>query len=60
VVDDEVDLPADPADLLAIESAEMEEKLIDARQLVRDNPVAVANILLTWMHGEETPAGAVK
>jgi len=60
VVDDEVEMPADSAELLAIENAKMEEKLVDARQLVRDNPVAVANILKSWMSGEEMPTGAVK
>ena len=60
VVDDDVELPVDAVDLIAIETAQLEEKLIDARQLVRDNPVAVANILLTWMHGDDTPIGAVK
>lgn len=29
-----------------------EKKLDDARQLTRDNPAAVANIIKTWMNGE--------
>ena len=59
VVDDDVELVADPAEVLALENAKMEEKLVDARQLVRENPVAVANIIKSWMSGEELPPGAV-
>ena len=29
-----------------------EKQLDDARQLTRDNPAAVANIIKTWMNGE--------
>jgi len=61
VVDDAEALPGEAAvDLLALEAAEVETKLVDARQLVRDNPVAVANILKSWMSGEDLPIGAVK
>jgi flagellar M-ring protein FliF len=37
----------DPAQISA-----HEKQLTDARQLTRDNPAAVANIIKTWMNGE--------
>jgi flagellar M-ring protein FliF len=35
-----------------IQISASEKQLNDARQLTRDNPAAVANIIKTWMNGE--------
>ena len=48
VVDDDVLLPGE---LPALEAPAMNEKLERARQLARDNPVAVANIMRDWIVG---------
>ena len=55
VVDDTEALPGpDEADLLALENNQkVEAQLTDARELAKQNPVAVANILRAWMSGEE-------
>jgi len=54
VVDDTEALPGpDEAELLALENNQkVEAQLTDARQLAKQNPVAVANILRSWMDGE--------
>jgi len=54
VVDDENELPALGADgaLPALSGPVANEKLERARQLARDNPVAVANIMRSWISGE--------
>lgn len=62
VVDDAQALPGpDEAELLALENSQkVEAQLTDARELAKQNPVAVANILRAWMQGEDAaPAGAV-
>ena len=53
VVDDEVLMPGE---LTALEAPMMNEKLERARQLARDNPVAVANIMRDWINGGSNPA----
>ncbi len=55
VVDDTEALPGpDQTELLALENSQkVESQLTDARELARQNPVAVANILRAWMQGEE-------
>jgi len=52
VVDDPNELPAHGA-LPALEGPVINEKLERARQLARDNPLAVANIMRAWVNGEE-------
>ncbi|MET0519771.1 MAG: flagellar basal-body MS-ring/collar protein FliF, partial [Burkholderiaceae bacterium] len=57
VVDDEHALPdAAHGGLPALEAPVSNDKLERARQLARDNPVAVANIMRSWIHGEELSA----
>jgi flagellar M-ring protein FliF len=55
VVDDTEALPGpDEAELLALENNEkVEAQLTDARELAKQNPAAVANILRAWMEGSE-------
>ena len=55
VVDDKEALPGpDEAELLALENNQkVESQLTDARELAKQNPVAVANILRAWMSGDE-------
>ena len=54
VVDDTEALPGpDTAEVLALEHAQTEQQLTDARELAKQNPAAVANILRAWMEGEE-------
>jgi len=54
VVDDTEALPGpDAAEVLALENAQVEKQLTDARELAKVNPVAVANIMRAWMEGEE-------
>lgn len=55
MVDDAEALPGPEQDqLLALENnARVEAQLTDARQLAKQNPVAVANILRAWMQGDE-------
>ncbi|GCL65967.1 flagellar basal-body MS-ring/collar protein FliF [Pseudaquabacterium pictum] len=55
VVDDAEALPGpDNAELLALENNQkVEAQLTDARELAKQNPVAVANILRAWMTGDE-------
>lgn len=52
VVDEANELPA-PGSLPALEGPIVDEKLERARQLARDNPVAVANIVRSWLTGGE-------
>ena len=61
VVDDAQALPApDEAELLALENSQkVEAQLTDARELAKQNPVAVANILRAWMQGEDAAPGSV-
>ena len=40
-------------DLLALEGPKIEARLVDAREMARNNSIAVANILRAWMVGEE-------
>lgn len=51
VVDDANELPGG---LPALEAPVSNDKLERARLLARENPVAVANIMRSWIHGEET------
>ncbi len=55
VVDDAQALPAaQEAEMLALEhSQKVETQLHDARELAKQNPAAVANILRAWMQGED-------
>lgn len=50
VVDDAHELPGG---LPALEAPASNDKLERARQLARENPVAVANIMRSWIHGED-------
>ena len=50
VVDDANELPGG---LPALEAPASNDKLERARQLARDNPVAVANIMRAWINGED-------
>lgn len=61
VVDDTQALPGpDAAELLALENSQkVEAQLTDARELAKQNPVAVANILRAWMQGEDAAPGSV-
>jgi flagellar M-ring protein FliF len=60
VVDDAQALPAaQEAEMLALEhSQKIETQLHDARELARQNPTAVANILRAWMQGEDAAPSA--
>ena len=52
VVDDAEPLPGEQeAALLALEGPKAEKQLHDARQLAMVNPLAVANMMRTWMNG---------
>lgn len=53
VVDDENALPAGGA-LPALAAPRSSEHLAGARQLAKENPAAVANIVRTWVSGEAT------
>lgn len=53
VVDDENVLPAGAA-LPALAAPKSSEHLMSARQLAKDNPAAVANIVRNWVSGEAT------
>ncbi|MEP6506380.1 MAG: flagellar basal-body MS-ring/collar protein FliF, partial [Betaproteobacteria bacterium] len=51
VVDDAHELPLDELPQL-LEAPQMARKLESARQLAKDNPTAVANIVRDWVNGE--------
>jgi flagellar M-ring protein FliF len=51
VVDDNAALPGAP-ELPALEAPRENRKLEGARQLAKDNPAAVANIMREWVNGE--------
>jgi len=51
VVDDPNELPLDKMPEL-LEAPQMSKKLEAARQLAKDNPIAVANIVRDWVSGE--------
>ena len=51
VIDDEAALPGSPQ-LPALESPRENHKLETARQLAKENPAAVANIMREWVSGE--------
>ena len=51
VVDDPAALPGEAA-LPALEPPRDNQKLQTARQLAKDNPAAVANIMREWVSGE--------
>jgi flagellar M-ring protein FliF len=54
VVDDVQALPGAVADAqLLIEGAKVDKQLLDARAMALENPQAVANILRTWVNGED-------
>jgi flagellar M-ring protein FliF len=55
VVDDTEALPGpNESEMLALENNQkVEAQLTDARELAKQNPVAVANILRAWMTGDE-------
>ena len=52
VVDDQHELSMDALPEL-LEAPHMAKKLESARQLAKDNPTAVANIVRDWVNGEE-------
>ncbi|MFZ2987873.1 MAG: flagellar basal body M-ring protein FliF, partial [Ideonella sp.] len=52
VVDDATALPGMEGGLPALEAPTENSKLEAARQLARDNPGAVANIMREWVTGE--------
>ena len=62
VVEDEQLALGGPGGLPALEAPISNDKLVRARQLAKENPVAVANITRAWGNGEEldtaAPAGA--
>jgi len=62
VVEDEQLALGGPGGLPALEAPISNDKLVRARQLAKENPVAVANIMRAWVNGEEldtaAPAGA--
>jgi len=51
VVDDANELPMDALPEL-LEAPHMAKKLESARQLAKDNPTVVANIVRDWVNGE--------
>ena len=51
VVDDTHELPMDALPQL-LEAPQMARKLKSARQLAKNNPTAVANIVRGWVNGE--------
>jgi flagellar M-ring protein FliF len=51
VVDDNHELPMDSLPEL-LEAPQMAKKLESARQLAKDNPTVVANIVRDWVNGE--------
>jgi flagellar M-ring protein FliF len=53
VVDDANELPMEALPEL-LEAPQMARKLENARQLAKDNPTAVANIVRDWVNGEAT------
>ena len=53
VVDDTEALPAPSAEeLLALDAPKLQQQLTNAREMAKQNPLAVANILRTWIDGE--------
>jgi flagellar M-ring protein FliF len=59
VVDDAEALPTpeeEEAARLALEAPRIEKWLVDARAMAKENPLAVSNILRTWMNGPEKSA----
>jgi len=55
VVDDNEPLPAITAEQqLLLDAPKMQQQLTDAREMAKLNPLAVSNILRTWMDGEAT------
>lgn len=55
VVDDQNELPMDSLPEL-LEAPQMAKKLESARQLAKDNPTVVANIVRDWVNGESAAA----
>jgi flagellar biosynthesis/type III secretory pathway M-ring protein FliF/YscJ len=54
VVDDVQALPGAEADAqLLIEGVKLDKQLVDARAMALENPQAVANILRTWVNGDD-------
>ena len=54
VVDDPEPLPGEEeAALLALEGPRVEKQLNEAREMARENPLAVANLLRNWMNGAD-------
>ena len=54
VVDDAQALPGSgEQERLALEGPKLEKQLADARQMARDNPVAVAKLLRGWVNGAD-------
>jgi flagellar M-ring protein FliF len=56
VVDNATTLPGGAAGALALESPKPNENLLNARNLAKQNPAAVANIVRTLINGEEAAA----
>jgi flagellar M-ring protein FliF len=53
-VESVVALPLNTPPALALQSMESDQRLQDVRQLAKDNPAAVADIVKSWMQGENT------
>ena len=52
VVDDTEALPAPTAGQpLALDAPKLQQQLIDARAMAKENPLVVANILRSWIDG---------
>jgi flagellar M-ring protein FliF len=53
VADETEELPALTAEeQLALDAPKVQQQLTDAREMAKLNPLAVANILRTWIDGE--------
>jgi flagellar biosynthesis/type III secretory pathway M-ring protein FliF/YscJ len=47
-----VALPANTPPALALQSMESDQRLQDVRKLAKENPAAVADIVKSWMQGD--------
>ena len=53
-VESVVALPPNTPPALALQSMESDQRLQDVRQLAKENPAAVADIVKSWMQGDNT------
>ena len=51
---DQLDRPALAAPAIDLSPTQEQVRLEQARQLAKQNPIAVANIVKTWINGEAT------